>query len=162
MVKQSLCRPGQAPELQEVEAPLISRQSAHEGRKFVSAMHRLPLPPGHIPGTHFILQNSGFKTLNCGLPEDRGATPTVPRIHCSFAASVSSPACVRLPLLSSVKLVMNKCEFIWNGYWVYNFFLSLRIFSINSAQKYERVLIVEKVRNHCCRTLYFAYLNDPS
>jgi len=31
----------------------ISRQSAHEGGKVVSPMHRLPLPPGNIPGTHF-------------------------------------------------------------------------------------------------------------
>jgi len=30
-----------------------SRQSAHEGVKVVSPMHRLPLPPGNIPGTHF-------------------------------------------------------------------------------------------------------------
>jgi len=25
----------------------------HEGGKVVSPMHRLPLPPGNIPGTHF-------------------------------------------------------------------------------------------------------------
>jgi hypothetical protein len=39
--------------LQEVEAPRISRQSAHEGGKVVSPMHRLPLSPGDIPGTRF-------------------------------------------------------------------------------------------------------------
>ena len=38
--------------LQEVEAPGISRQSAHEGGK-VSPKHRPSLPPGTIPGTHF-------------------------------------------------------------------------------------------------------------
>jgi hypothetical protein len=38
---------------QQVEAPRISRQSAHDGGKVVSPMHRLSLPPGKIPGTHF-------------------------------------------------------------------------------------------------------------
>jgi hypothetical protein len=37
-------RPGQALRLQEVEAPRISRQSADEGGKVVSPMHRQPLP----------------------------------------------------------------------------------------------------------------------
>jgi len=31
----------------------ILRQSAHEGGKVVSPKHRLPLPPGNMPGTHF-------------------------------------------------------------------------------------------------------------
>ena len=31
----------------------ISRHSAHEGDKVVSPMHRRPLTPGNIPGTHF-------------------------------------------------------------------------------------------------------------
>jgi hypothetical protein len=35
--------------LQEVEASRISRQSAHEGGKVVSLMHRPPLPPHVIP-----------------------------------------------------------------------------------------------------------------
>jgi hypothetical protein len=35
---------------QEVEAPRIYRQSAHEGGK-VSPMHRPHLTPGNIPGT---------------------------------------------------------------------------------------------------------------
>jgi len=39
--------------LQEVEAPKISRQSAHKGGKAVSHTHWLPLPPGDLPGTHF-------------------------------------------------------------------------------------------------------------
>jgi hypothetical protein len=38
---------------QEVEASGSSRQSAHEGSKFVSPTHRPPLPAGIIPGTHF-------------------------------------------------------------------------------------------------------------
>jgi hypothetical protein len=38
---------------QEVEAPRISRQSAHEGGKVVSPTHRPSLPPGRIPGTYF-------------------------------------------------------------------------------------------------------------
>jgi hypothetical protein len=39
--------------LQEVEAPRISRQSAHEGGKVVSPTHRPSLPPEKIPCTHF-------------------------------------------------------------------------------------------------------------
>ena len=43
--------------LQEVEAPRISRQSAHENGNIVnlrSPLHNQPpLPPGNIPGTHF-------------------------------------------------------------------------------------------------------------
>jgi hypothetical protein len=44
---------GQSFELQEVKAPRISTQQAHEGGKFVSPMHWPPLPPRDIPGTHF-------------------------------------------------------------------------------------------------------------
>jgi hypothetical protein len=33
--------------------PDFMRQSAHEGDKVVSPMHRQPLPPGYIPVTHF-------------------------------------------------------------------------------------------------------------
>jgi hypothetical protein len=36
--------------LQEVDAPRISRQSAHECGKIVSLRDRLPLCPGYIPG----------------------------------------------------------------------------------------------------------------
>jgi hypothetical protein len=36
----------------------MSKQSAHEGGKFVSPTHRPPLPPGNIPGTHFCLRLS--------------------------------------------------------------------------------------------------------
>jgi len=37
----------------EVEAPRISRQCAHECRKFVSPNLQSPLPSGDMPGTHF-------------------------------------------------------------------------------------------------------------
>ena len=33
--------------------PKILKLSAHEGGKFVSPMHRPPLPTGNIPVTHF-------------------------------------------------------------------------------------------------------------
>jgi len=45
--------PLQAHSITGVEAPRISRQSAHEGGKVVSPLHWLPLPPGDTPGTHF-------------------------------------------------------------------------------------------------------------
>jgi hypothetical protein len=38
--------------LQDVEAPRISRQLAHEGGRFVNPLHWSPLPPGDIHGTH--------------------------------------------------------------------------------------------------------------
>ena len=38
-------------ELQKVEAPRTSRQSAHEGGKIVSPTQRPPLPPGDTPVT---------------------------------------------------------------------------------------------------------------
>jgi hypothetical protein len=38
--------------LQEVLAPTIFRQSAHEGGKVVSPIHQPPLPLEKIPGTH--------------------------------------------------------------------------------------------------------------
>jgi len=44
-IKHSLYRRGQ-----DLRVP---RQSAHEGGKVVSPMHRMPLPPGNVPGTHF-------------------------------------------------------------------------------------------------------------
>jgi len=36
-----------------VQAPRISRQSAHGENNVVSPMHRPPLPPGDTPGIHF-------------------------------------------------------------------------------------------------------------
>jgi len=46
-------KPGQALRVPGGWNSQISRQSAHEGGKFVSPMHRPPLPPGYILGTNF-------------------------------------------------------------------------------------------------------------
>ena len=48
-IKLSHDRSGQALSAQGVEARINSRQTAHEGSKFVSRMHRLPLPPRRYP-----------------------------------------------------------------------------------------------------------------
>jgi len=45
--------PGQALRVPGGRGSQISRQSAHEGGKFVSSTHRPSLLPGNIPGTHF-------------------------------------------------------------------------------------------------------------
>jgi hypothetical protein len=42
--------------LQEVEAPRISRQSAHEGGKVISPMHQPPLPSRRYPWYLFLLE----------------------------------------------------------------------------------------------------------
>jgi hypothetical protein len=49
-------------ELQEVEAPRISRQFTHKGAKVVSPMHWLPLPPhqGDVPRKCFQLRETAL------------------------------------------------------------------------------------------------------
>jgi len=52
-VKQTSYRPGQTLSVPPCWGSQISRQLAHECGTVVRTMHRLPLPPGNIPGTHF-------------------------------------------------------------------------------------------------------------
>ena len=53
-LKQSLYRPGKALSASGGwDSKTIYRQSAHEGSKVVSPMHRPPLSPGETRGTHF-------------------------------------------------------------------------------------------------------------
>ena len=50
--------------VQDVEAPTISRQYAHEGGKIVNPKHRPPLPPENIPGTHICYRIKSMKNSN--------------------------------------------------------------------------------------------------
>ena len=43
--------------LQDVEVPVVPRESVHEGGEFISLMHRLPLSPEDTAGAHFRLVN---------------------------------------------------------------------------------------------------------
>jgi len=52
-VKQSLHRPQQVLRVQEVDAPTIFRQLAHEGGKVVSPTYWQPLLEGDIRSTRF-------------------------------------------------------------------------------------------------------------
>ena len=54
-VKQSYYRPGQAQRVQAVWDSQISRQSAHEGGKFVSPTYRPPSPPRKYSWYSFLL-----------------------------------------------------------------------------------------------------------
>jgi hypothetical protein len=62
--------------IQEVEAPKISRQSAHEGGKVVSPRHRPSLAPGKIPEVTLILVRFSFviKQLHNKIKQDPTAT----------------------------------------------------------------------------------------
>jgi len=55
--------PIQAQRVPEDSGSQISRQSTHEGGKFISPTHRPPLPPGNISRTHFCEESESKPTV---------------------------------------------------------------------------------------------------
>jgi hypothetical protein len=64
--KQSLCRPGQARKFPGGWGSQISRQSAHEGGKVVSSMHRPPLPHRKYSWYSLLLYAESTTGPQCG------------------------------------------------------------------------------------------------
>jgi hypothetical protein len=62
--------------LQRVEAPGISRQSAHEGDKVVSPTHRPPLPAGKDFWYSFLLEAESTPVLLEGLYRESNLRPS--------------------------------------------------------------------------------------
>jgi hypothetical protein len=56
--------------LQEVEAPKISRHSAHEGSKVTSPTYRPPLPVRENPSYLFLLDAESTAGSQCGLKNE--------------------------------------------------------------------------------------------
>jgi len=80
-VKQSLCRTGQVLRVSAGWGFQISRQSPHEGGRFVRPLHRLPLPPRKFSWYSYLLDaESGLgHTATGNRTRDLPACITMPR-----------------------------------------------------------------------------------
>ena len=94
---------------QEVEAPRISRQSAHEGDK-VSPTHRPPLPPGNILGTHLCFRMSrpqghsaAGRTMSIKNTNDTIGKRSRDLPVCSAVPQPTAPLYLKLSLTSHIK-----------------------------------------------------------
>jgi len=126
--------------LQEVEAPRISRQSAHKCGKLVSRTHRPPLPPRRYPRYSFVLrlsrpkghseagkikwmQNSTYPIGNRARDHPAcGAVPQSnmpPRCHICFHLEVSHSGIVedssRCNAVCMGQYTVGKCSITYGG-----------------------------------------------
>jgi hypothetical protein len=97
--------------LQDVQVPMISRQSAHESGKVVSPTHRPPWPPGDIPGTHFCLRLSR--------PQGHSAAGRIKAIKTSNDPvgnrTGDLPACSAVPRQTAPLRTPKECRYVvWN------------------------------------------------
>jgi hypothetical protein len=111
----SLCLSACLPANQEVEAPRISRHLGYEGGKVVSPMHRLPLPPGNTPCTHFCWRLSrpqGYSTAG-RIMSMKNSRDTIGNWTSDLPASSAVPHTTAPPLAPPLRAQCPYFSYAW-------------------------------------------------